>query len=104
MTNFSTKEKLTILAILTAIMEADEVIHPAESAMLGKVLSYFDLRDSITDILDDYDLNLAILEFKQFSAEKQQDAINLFREMASCDGFIDPRESEIINSLELHNI
>lgn len=99
MTNFSTKEKLTILAILTAIMEADNVVHPAESTMFGKVLSYFDLKDSLTDIFDDYDLNLAIFEFKQFSAEKQQEAIKLFQEMASCDGFIDPRELKIINSL-----
>lgn len=100
MTNFSTKEKLVILAILTAIMEADGMIHPAESSMLSRVLSSFDLRDSITDILDDYDLNLALAEFKQISAKKQKEAINLFRTMASCDGYIDARELEIIDSLE----
>lgn len=78
MTNFSTKEKLTILAILTAIMEADGVIHFAETTMLNKVLSSFNLHDSITDNLDDYDLNLALSEFRQFSAKKQKEAINLF--------------------------
>jgi hypothetical protein len=38
MINYTTKEKLTILVILTAIMEVDSIILLAEAIMLDKVL------------------------------------------------------------------
>lgn len=99
MINYTTKEKLTIITILTEIMEADGIIHPSESIMLDNVLSSFNMPDSTADILDDYDLNAAIKEFQMLSYEKQRFGIQLFKEMAACDGFVDEREAKIIEGL-----
>ena len=96
---FNINEKRTIIAILIAIMEADEIIDTHEMNFLDDVIMSFEMTESEMDIIEDIDLNMAISVFKNFDTFKKETAIKCFLDMAKCDGYIDPRELDIINRL-----
>jgi uncharacterized tellurite resistance protein B-like protein len=99
MNNLSIREKKIIIAILIEIMDADGVVHPNETAYLDSVIKTFGLDLNDLDCIDEWDYTLVKHEFKSFADDKKQSAINMFLEMAKCDGYADPRELEIIESL-----
>ena len=96
--NLNISEKRIIFHILSLIMKADQIIDPAEVAFLDKVFSDFEL-----DIreFDQEDLTIEELskDFSRLSDDKKEFAKKLFFEMAACDGYVDPRETDIINQI-----
>lgn len=96
---YSNREKITIVAILIAIMEADGIIDPHETDFLNDVITDFELTESELEQTVEMDLTLVINEFKQFDKYKKLDSKELFINMAKCDGYADERELKIINQL-----
>lgn len=99
MIEFSINEKRIVIAILIAIMEADGIIDSCETDFLDNVILSFGMSEFELDTIDELDLNHIVSEFKKFDVSKKNNALSLFLEMAKCDGYTDPRELQIINSL-----
>ena len=92
-------EKFAILNILSQIMNADGIVHPKEEEYMNKV--YAELGITISDMedmtnMDDIQAKSVINEMLE---EKKQYAQSLFISMAKADGFIHPKETEIINHI-----
>ncbi len=96
---YTKREKITIIAILIAIMEADGIIDPNEVEYLKKVIIDFELDEFELEQIVEIDFNLVIDEFKQFDKDKRLDCKGLFIGMAKSDGYADERELNIINHL-----
>lgn len=99
MTELSRIEKLAIINILTQIMKADGIIHPKEEDYMDKM--FYKLNISIKDLEDIADIDdiQAKNIFKMMSSENKNYALKLFVGMAEIDGYFDPTEKEIIDSL-----
>lgn len=95
----SIDEKRIIFNILVQIMDADLVEAPAEIAYLDKVFHDFKLEISEFDHMENSDMDYLSKEFSKFEQEKKIYSKRLFREMAECDGYVDPREKAIIDSM-----
>lgn len=96
---YNKHEKLTIIAILVGIMEADEIIHPNEMEFLNSIISQFEISESELEQIVEMDLDLALCQFRKFSDDKRLESKKLFMDMARCDGYVDKRELKIINQL-----
>lgn len=94
------KEKRIIYQILMLIMKADHIIKHEETAFLDKVFSDFQLSIDEFDHMDDIDMDYLVKEFAGISNSKKQYAHKLFFDMANCDGYVDPRESQLIHIFE----
>jgi len=92
--------KRTIFQILVLIMRADLVNREEETSFLDKVFNDFGLTIDEFDHMDGLDFDYLKKEFSTFNEEQKQYARKLFLEMANCDGYADPREMEIIDSLQ----
>ncbi|QFQ12183.1 TerB family tellurite resistance protein [Pseudoprevotella muciniphila] len=97
MNNFTTIEKYAIIKVLSHIMKADGVIHPKEEEYMDK--TYRDFCITINDLedisnIDDIQTKLVI---SGMSDENKNKAQALFVGMAKADGFLHPKETEIIN-------
>ena len=93
MPNFTLAEKRIIYQILTLIMKADSILNPAEVEYLDKVFTDFEMDINEFDHMEE----VTIEELSKFSGEKKEYAKKLFEEMSECDGYVDPREVDIIN-------
>lgn len=96
----SIHEKRIIFQILVSIMNADSVQQPEEMDFLDRVFKDFNLTIEEFDHMDDIDMDYLINEYSKFSDDVKEYAQKLFIGMASCDGFVDPRELSIINDLK----
>ena len=94
--NLTLSEKRVIFRILNLIMKADFVINPAEVEYLDKIFGLFELELSEFDHMEDVELEELSYGFSQFPDETKEYARKLFKEMSECDGYIDPRESKLI--------
>ena len=99
MTQFTIIEKFAIVTILSQIMKADGIIHPKEEEYMDKVFA--DLGITISDMedianMDDIQAKYIINEMLD---DKKQFAHSLFVSMAEADGYIHPKETEIMNQL-----
>jgi hypothetical protein len=92
-------EKRVIFYILSLIMKADNIINPAEIEFLDNIFKEFELDVSEFDHMDDLSFDKLSKEYALFSSETQSYAKKLFQEMAECDGYVDPKELAIIQSL-----
>ena len=94
----ATIEKFAIIAILTEIMKADGVIHPKEEEYMNDIYKAFGV--TINDLEDIRNLDgiqaKAILD--EMMNDKRSYVRSLFLEMAKCDGYIHPKEKQLINS------
>ncbi|MBO5579765.1 MAG: hypothetical protein J5952_05040 [Prevotella sp.] len=99
MVSLNLSEKRIIFRILNLIMKADFVINPAEVEYLDKIFNSFQMELSEFDHMEDVELEELINGFSLFPAETKEYAKKLFMEMAECDGYVDPREIVIINSI-----
>lgn len=99
MSQFSENEKRTILHILTMIMEADSVIHPKEVEYIKSLMKEFGLSTAEFDHMEMLDFDVLKNEFMMMDLEKQNMAKEYFVEMAKVDGFIHPKETELINKV-----
>ncbi len=92
-------EKFAIVTILSQIMNADGLVHPKEEEYMDKVyaelgLTISDMEDMVN--MDDIQAKSVVNEMLE---EKKQYAQSLFVSMAEADGFIHPKETEIINHI-----
>lgn len=97
MNNFTRIEKYAIINILLCIMKADGIIHPKEEEFMNQIYSNFAITiselEDITNI-DDIQANHIV---RCMTNKKKEQAMSLFVGMAKADGFIHPKEIEIIN-------
>lgn len=100
MQNYTLSEKYAIINILSAIMEADTIIHPKEIEYMNSVMESLQIVVSDLDHLEMKDFNLDKRTVKGMPAAKKIEAISLFQKMAEIDGYIDPRELDVINSID----
>lgn len=99
MPEYTLSEKIIIFQILTQIMKADCILNPAEIDFLDYVFKEFSLNIDEFDHIEEYDLDVLAQEFSKFSIGKKEYAKKLFIKMAECDGYVDPREMSIIDSI-----
>lgn len=99
MVNLTLSEKRIIFRLLNLIMKADLIINPAEVEYVDKIFDSFQLELSEFDHMEDVELEELITGFSFFSNETKEYAKKLFMEMAECDGYVDPREMELIQTI-----
>ena len=80
-------------------MEADGVIHRSEEVFLDNAFKHIDVTRETLCFLERKDADECIQDFIDMSLEKRNYAKQLFVQMAECDGFVDPRELDIITKL-----
>lgn len=96
---FNKNEQYAIISVLIAIMEADGVIHPNETAYLNKILKEFSISESEIEEIPNFDSLTVTLSLRSMTDGKKELAQQLFIGMAKCDGYADPRELKIIADL-----
>lgn len=99
MNNFTKIEKYAIVIVLLCIMKADGIIHPKEEEFMNEIYSNFDI--TISDLenisnIDDIQANHIV---NKMTDEKKAQIMPLFVGMAKADGFIHPKEMEIIDRI-----
>ena len=99
MNNFTKIEKYAIVIVLLCIMKADGIIHPKEEEFMNEIYSNFDI--TISDLenisnIDDIQANHIV---HKMTVEKKAQIMPLFVGMAKADGFIHPKEMEIIDRI-----
>lgn len=99
MMDYTLTEKYAIINILSAIMEADTVIHPKEVEYMNSIMKSLQIMVSDLDHLEIKDFRLDRQIIRDMSSEKRSEAMELFRKMSEVDGYIDPREIDVINSI-----
>ena len=99
MKDLSLSEKRTIYQILTLVMKADFILHPSEVSFLDKVFQDFELSIDEFDHMENIEFEELASAFSSFSDDKKDYSKQLFVRMAECDGYVDPRELVIIESL-----
>ena len=99
MKDYTLTEKYAIINILSAIMEADTILHPKEIEYMNTIMESLQIVVSDLDHLEMKDNNLDKQIIQSMPKEKRVEVISLFQQMAEIDGFVDPRELDIINSL-----
>ena len=99
MPNFTITEKRIIFQILTLIMKADSILNPAEVEFLDKVFADFEMDINEFDHMEEITIEELSSDFSYFTVEKKEYAKKLFVEMSECDGYVDPREVEVINQI-----
>ena len=99
MKDFTLTEKYAIINILSAIMEADTVIHPKEVEYMNSVMESLQIVVSDLDHLEIQDFWLDRQIIRDMPNDKRTEAKKLFMEMAECDGYVDPREMELIQTI-----
>ena len=99
--NFKPYEKYVILYILSKIMKADGIINPKEQEYMNRMYEQWGITIQEISIIMDLDLNSCVHIYSEMSADKKKTARQYFEEMAEADGFVDPRELNVIRSLTL---
>jgi uncharacterized tellurite resistance protein B-like protein len=77
-------------------MEADHIIDPREVKFMDKIFLEFEIAESDIATINSYEFEQCRSIIQSMSVDKKQNAIKLFLEMAKCDGYVDPREIELI--------
>ena len=96
---FSRNERYAIVNILSMIMEADTVIHPKEIEYMDSVFVDFSITVDDNEHMYNMDMQMCLSIIRNMTTEKQKVAKDMFSIMAAIDGFVDPREKKLLNSL-----
>ena len=80
-------------------MKADSILNPAEVEFLDKVFADFEMDINEFDHMEEITIEELSSDFSYFTVEKKEYAKKLFVEMSECDGYVDPREVEVINQI-----
>ena len=99
MNNFTKIEKYAIIKILLCIMKADSIVHPKEEEFMNKIYSNFAITIKELENISNIDGIEANHIVRGMTNEKKAQAMPLFLGMAKADGFIHPKEIEIINHI-----
>lgn len=92
-------EKRIIFHILILIMNADNQVLPQETKFLDNIFKTFKLNIDEFDHIELMDIDYLSSLFSKLSKDKQEYAADLFNGMAACDGYVDPRETEVIRHI-----
>jgi uncharacterized tellurite resistance protein B-like protein len=92
-------EKFAIVAILSEIMKADGIIHPKEEEYMDGVFKLFNVTINDLEDIGNLDNIQAKCILDGMTNEKRSYVRSLFIEMAECDGYIHPKEMQLINRL-----
>lgn len=97
---YSLKEKYAIIFVLWEIMKADGIIDEREKNFLDR--TYVELGISVNELQNivDMDLVQSQIILKSMTDDKINKANEYFINMCACDGYVDERETEIINWLK----
>ena len=98
---FSHSEKYAIVNILTMIMEVDTIVHPKEIEYMDSVLVDFAITTDDNEHMDNMDMQMCLAIIKDMPEEKRKVAKEMFVTMATVDGFVDPREKQLLESYSL---
>ncbi len=101
MQNYTLSEKYAIINILSAIMEADTIIHPKEIEYMNSVMESLQIVVSDLDHLEMKDFYFDKNTIMEMSKEKRIEVLSLFQQMAEIDGFVDSREKDVIRTFSL---
>lgn len=96
---FSRNERYAIVNILSMIMEADTVIHPKEIEYMDSVFVDFSITIDDNEHMYNMDMPMCLSIIKNMATEKQKVAKEMFSVMVAIDGYIDPREKKLLDSL-----
>ena len=96
---FTSIEKMAIIFFLGKIMEADSIIHPNELEFMDMMYEKLDVSPSDLSRLEMMDLEYCKGIITSMSMEKLEIAKESFVEMALSDGYYDPKEKVLIESL-----
>lgn len=96
---FSQNEKYAIINMLTMIIEADAIVHPKEVEFMDSILVDFSITTIDYEHMENMDMQLCLTTIKEMTPDNQEIAKNIFSTMASIDGYIDPREKELLESI-----
>ena len=99
MTQLSTIEKFAIVTILSQIMKADGIIHPKEEEYMDKVFAELGIIISDMEDMANMDDIQARAVINEMLDDKKQYAQSLFVSMAEADGYLHPKETEIMDQL-----
>lgn len=99
MNSFTTIEKYAIIKVLSHIMKADGVIHPKEEEYMDHTYRVFSITiNDLEDISNIDDIQTRAI-INEMSDDNKNRAMTLFVGMAEADGFLHPKEKEIINRI-----
>ena len=99
MTQFTIIEKFAIVTILSQIMKADGTIHPKEEEYMDKVFAELGIIISDMEDMANMDDIQARAVINEMLDDKKQYAQSLFVSMAEADGYLHPKETEIMDQL-----
>ncbi len=99
MTQFTIIEKFAIVTILSQIMKADGIIHPKEEEYMDKVFAELGIIISDMEDMANMDDIQARAVINEMLDDKKQYARSLFVSMAEADGYLHPKETEIMDQL-----
>jgi len=103
MTQLTIIEKIAIVTILSQIMKADGIIHPKEEEYMDKVFAELGITISDMEDMANMDDIQAKYLINGMLDDKKQYAQSLFVSMAEVDGYLHPKETEIIDQLWSNN-
>ena len=92
-------EKFAIVTVLSQIMKADGIIHPKEEEYMDKVFAGLGITISDMEDMTNMDDIQARSVINDMLDDKKQYAQSLFVSMAEADGYIHPKETEIMDQL-----
>lgn len=90
-----------VISILIKIMEADGIIDPHEIRFMNQVLEEFQISEHELELIDSFDIFKCVSALRGLDSDLKDAVLKLFVGMAECDGYADPRELEVISSLEI---
>ena len=96
-------EKFAIVTVLSQIMKADGIIHPKEEEYMDKVFAELGIKISDMEDMTNMDDIQAKHVINEMPDDKKQYAHSLFVSMAEADGYIHPKETEVIDQLRINN-
>lgn len=99
MTQLTIIEKFAIVTILSQIMKADGIIHPKEEEYMDKVFAEFGITISDMEDMANMDDIQAKFVINEMLDDKKQYAQSLFVSMAEADGYLHPKETEIMDQV-----
>ena len=96
---FTSIEKMAIIYFLGKIMEADSIIHPDELEFMDLMYRKLDVSPDDLSRLEMMDLEYSKGIISNMSMDKLVIAKESFVQMAMSDGYYDPKERDLIESL-----
>lgn len=99
MSIFTEYEKTVIISLMKMIMEADAIIHPLEEEYLNSVLKGLDVSSDFLSRYSPADFQSCVICLKAMDNKKKDYVNKLMGEMSEADGYVDPREKELINKI-----